>query len=561
MDTGTSNAIATGAETASWPQKPTAPPRRQSPSGRWGTSWGGRLGGGAAVGIPALLALGLCLYRITDRSLGFDESTTYAIVSQHGGALSHAIAHDGGNMAGYYTLLHVLVGLFGGGELVLRLPSAVAVGVAVLLTGALARRLFDARQALVASLLTALSMPLVFWGQGARSYALLVAFVTASFLAFAVLVDERETPTPRKRALVWAAYVIATSLAMYMSLMAALAVLAQLVTFPFWWRRQWRVVGAATAATAALCVPLALLALGRGSSQLSWVSSPTLTDFKQVFEALTGAGLEPSMRATATTSVLLFLTLAVLLGVAIAVVLKLRHRAARPRLFGPVLLLSWLLVPVVLAWAESLAAQPLFLPRNLLYGAPAVALLVAWALARPRLPVLLGITGVVVFLVLHALQLAPSYGVSPEDWQGATGYVLTHAAPGDCTLLYPADGRNAFQYYLASRSPRGAVLPRPLLPRLPWNRVHPYVEHYAVPSPATLAALPTTCPRLWFISSHQGRRTGSAVARADYYRYVRLRATLEREYAHHSERLFGYASAVHVELLRGAGPSPRTSTS
>src|SRR5581483_3026278 len=119
----------------------------------------------------------------------------------------------------------------------------------------------------------------------------------------------------------------------------------------------------------------------------------------------------------------------------------LRNRATRPRLFGPVLLLSWLIVPVVIAWAESLAAQPLFLPRNLLYGAPAVALLLAWALARPRLPALLTAAGVAVFLVLHALQLAPSYGVSPEDWQGATGYVLAHSAPGDCTLFYPADGR------------------------------------------------------------------------------------------------------------------------
>jgi mannosyltransferase len=530
------------------------PSRREATQRTVGrTAW---LRHGPALSGPALLAAGLCLYGITDRSLGFDESTTYAIVSQHGAALSHGIAHDGGNMAGYYVLLHALVDLFGGGEFVLRLPSALAVGVAVLFTGALARRLFDPRQALIASMLTAVSMPLVFWGQGARSYALLVAFVAGSFLAFVVLVDERGTRSPGRRLLVWAAYVLASTLAMYMSLMAALALLAQLLTFPFWWRRRWRAVATAIGAIVVLCVPLALLATGRGSSQLSWVSSPTLTDFKQVFEALTGAGLEPSMRATATTPVLLLLSLAVLVAVAVAVALGLRDRADRQWLFAPALLLSWLVVPVAIAWAESLVAQPLFLPRNLLYCAPAVALLLAWALMRPRLPALLGIAGVTLLLVLRVLQLAPSYGVSPEDWQGATAYVLAHTAPGDCTLLYPTDSRNAFQYYLARRSPTTTTLPRPVLPRIPWSRVHPFVEDYAVPAPSTLTALPANCPRLWFISSHQGRRTGSPVARADYRRYVRLRATLEREYRHHSERLFGYASAIHVELLQGRSPQP-----
>ena len=66
---------------------------------------------------PALLALGLCLIQIAGRSLGFDESATYAIVSQHGAALRHAIAHDGGNMSGYYVLLHAVVS--GGGAMLL----------------------------------------------------------------------------------------------------------------------------------------------------------------------------------------------------------------------------------------------------------------------------------------------------------------------------------------------------------------------------------------------------------------------------------------------------------
>jgi hypothetical protein len=89
-----------------------------------------------------------------------------------------------------------------------------------------------------------------------------------------------------------------------------------------------------------------------------------------------------------------------------------------------------------------------------------------------------------------------------------------------------------------------------VLPQTPWSQVRPFIEDYSVPSRSALTQLPTNCPRVWLISSHQGRRHGSSAARREYRHYVQLRAALEREYATHAERIFGYASAVHVELLR-----------
>ena len=62
--------------------------------------------GGDAV--PAVVALALCLIELTTRSLWLDEAATVAIAGQHGSAFWHAAAHDGGNMLGYYALLHVL---------------------------------------------------------------------------------------------------------------------------------------------------------------------------------------------------------------------------------------------------------------------------------------------------------------------------------------------------------------------------------------------------------------------------------------------------------------------
>jgi len=220
-------------------------------------------------------------------------------------------------------------------------------------------------------------------------------------------------------------------------------------------------------------------------------------------------------------------------------------------------------LPVVLTWAESLVGTGLFLPRNLLYCEPAAAVLMAWGLTRrgrassrperPRFAPALALAAIGVLIVLRVLQLAPSYGVSPEDWQGATSFVVQHAQRGDCVAFYPSDGRMAFQYYLPGRfggttGLRGLV-PRSVLPVAPWSEVKIYVEDYTVPSSATVAALPARCPRLWFVSTHQGRVHGSPAARAEYHHYIAFRAALESKYPRHQVRLFGYASAVRVELL------------
>ncbi len=219
---------------------------------------------------PALLATALCLIQLTGRSLGFDEGASVAIASQHGGALWHGIAHDGGNMAGYYVLLHVLIGLFGNTLVVLRLPSALAIGATTGIVSLLALRLFDRRAALAASLISAVSLPLAFWGQSARSYAVLVALCAGSFLALVALIDGRRTRVA------WAAYVLCASLAIYMSLMAVIVIISQLVVLG-WRRERIRVVASTLPAIAVLCVPLMVLAARRGSGQLFWVPSPTWT--------------------------------------------------------------------------------------------------------------------------------------------------------------------------------------------------------------------------------------------------------------------------------------------
>jgi hypothetical protein len=229
---------------------------------------------------------------------------------------------------------------------------------------------------------------------------------------------------------------------------------------------------------------------------------------------------------------------------ALAVVWTLRGRRTKPD-WGRDLLICWLLVPVVLAWLESIAGQPIFLPRNLLPVLPATALLLALLVTDRRLPRPAAWPILAVLLVLRALPLIAAYGVSPEDWKSATGYVLTRAVPSDCIAFYPADAHMAFAYYVPARVKARA--PRSVLPLAPWGGLRPYVEDYASLTGAELRQLPVRCPRLWFVASHQGQPDGPAAARANLGRFRALRATLRREYARSATATFGYAATIVVD--------------
>lgn len=500
---------------------------------------------------PAALAAVLCFTSLTGRGLGFDEAATVTIAAQHGAKLMSGIAHDGGNMSGFYVLLHVLMSWFGNGTLVLRLPSALASVATVACTAAIGLRLFGRRAGLAAGLLGAVSLPLIFWAQNARGYALMVAFVCAAYLVF---ISQRDKP----RLVGWIAYAVLMSLATYSSFVAVLVIPAQLLTLlPRGQRRRLLPFSVSLLGIAALCTPLILLAARRGSGQLFWVPRPTREIEVQVLQSLTSAGLEPSFHPTATTTLLLVLTVGLVIATAAAIISGWRPGRDREswgegrERWGGALVLSWLMVPVLATLVYSLLFQPLFLPRNLLMSVPAVAILLGAGVAHPRFSPRTTWIALGVLLVLRGLQVVPSYATSPEPWREASAYVLAHDRPGDCMAFYPADGRMAFQYYFARRSDRSGRLPRPILPVVPFGKVHSYVEDYATLTPGQITRRGASCRRLWFVSSHEGQPDGPARSRANRARFKQLEARLEHAFGRGHIRQFGYASAIHVQLLSG----------
>lgn len=502
------------------------------------------LGGWAVIAGPAGLAAVLALIGLSGRSLGFDEGATASITAQHGAALWRAIAHDGGNMSGYYLLMHVLIGVFGNGLVVLRLPSVIATVATVALIGVIAERLFaERRVTLGAGLLAAVSLPLIYWGQTARGYALMVALVCAAMLAFIGLVDGSG------RRGHWLAFVAAMTLAMYCSFVAALVIPAQALAV-LYRRGAARRYASALVAIAILCVPLAVLALRRGSGQLFWVQPPSRMVDTQVLQALTSAGLQPVFHHSVTTKALMWATLAAV--VALVIDTALRWRRDEP-VWEMGLVLAWCVLPGALTFLYSVISHPIFVPRNVLMSTPAVALAFAPALADRRWPRYLAPALLVAVLAARAVPVVRAYGVSPEPWKAVTATVLAQTQPGDCVTFYPADARMAFQYYVGTGAATRRA-PRSVLPVIPWGVVRPFVEDYAVPSPAELARRTAGCTRMWLISSHEGQPNGPAQSRANRARWFALAAELERRFGHGPVDKFGYASTIHVQLMPGRAP-------
>jgi Dolichyl-phosphate-mannose-protein mannosyltransferase len=486
-----------------------------------------------AVGLPTLLALALCVFDLTTRSLWLDESATVAIASQHGGAFGAAVAHDGGNMLAYYGLLHVLIAWFGSAAFVIRFPSVLFAAATVGLTAALGLRLFGRRIAALAGTLTAVSLTLVYWGQDARGYAAMVMLIVASYLAFLALLEPGAGWRP------WVAYVVLSTAAVYAGLEAVLVIPAQLAVL-VWRRERWRAVASAAASTAACCIPLAVLAADRGSGQLFWVPPPSGRVLRQVLESLTSAGLQPEFY-TPTSRSLLVLTLAILAIGGLAVV---RLALKRRPVHAAGLVVAWLTVPAVVAALESAAGQSIFQPRYLLVSLPAVSLLLGWTLLQVSWPRAVMVALGAALITLRVLQLAPAYGVSSENWRGLTRYVVSHSQARDCIAFYPLDNRQAFRYYLGSAQ----SAPRPLLPATPWRQVRPFVEDYASLAPGAVARLPASCGRVWLVSSHEGRAGGPPASQANYQRFAALTSGLRGLYPRVWSADFGAQGLVTLTL-------------
>ncbi|MCX7681522.1 MAG: glycosyltransferase family 39 protein [Anaerolineae bacterium] len=336
----------------------------------------------------------------------------------------------------YYFILRGWIALAGTTEYGMRFLSLACGTLAVSLAYVLGRRLFDRRSGLLAALLVATSPYLTWYGQEAKMYALVLVQAMLALYALRRALDGGGWHW-------WAVQLVATTMAFYTHILAALLIPLQIVLYFVWWprsRSQWK---AALFSLGCLTLPYLPLAAWQAPSILQARATGfypyTLDQMAQILLngwslGITGIGWPWGVIAP---------------GVLAAWgLLRPVHRDERRNQLA---LACWIALPLVCVWLISLR-QPLFTDRYLIWSAPAFYLSLSWAVSG--LVQVRG-WGRYVALVLMALIVTcnganlweQATGPFKSDFRSAAAYVASRYHPGELIMFQIPHGRYTFDYY------------------------------------------------------------------------------------------------------------------
>lgn len=401
-----------------------------------------------SVLLPAFAALAVYLWRIGTPALWTDEGATLRDISDGWSELLTTLLERDAVLGLYFVVLKGW-SWFDNGEGWLRLPSAVAMAGAVLLSAALARRWWGARAALAVGGLLAVSPVMSRYAQEARPYALavFVAVLSTWFLERALSPPD-EGRERRARRGWWFGYAVAIALLGLIHLLALLILVGHLVFVVA--RRpapdRNGPLGSWLITTVIGLLPglaLAVLAFTQ-RGQLSWIADPTPQSVGEAFVYV--AGLEGGIALFA-----LYVGLA-LAGVAAHVLHRDRVEFA---------LLAWFAAPIVVLAGVGLLT-PLFSARYLLPSGVALVLLAGAAMRGARVWLLIVVVG------MAALFAWPQHTAMREvdghgpDVRVVAALLADSCRPGDA-VKYNGATVTTVPYYLRD----AACTPEPVYDNVP----------------------------------------------------------------------------------------------
>lgn len=349
----------------------------------------------------------------------------------------------------YYLMLRGWIALAGQSEYAMRFFALVFGVLCVPLIYALGRRLFSPSVGLFAALLITFSPYLTWYSQEVRMYTMVPALAMLIIYALRRAIEGEGW-------LWWAIQSVATTLAFYSHILAALLIPVQILLYFVWWpraRKQW--IGALVS-LAFLTLPYLPLVLWQAplafKARETGFPSYTLAQMAEILLngwslGITGWGWSWGMWLTGLLALWGFLSFLILPSLS-PPLSEGRARRTRNRLA----LLSWLVTPLLAVWLISLR-QPLFTDRYLTWAAPAFYLLVALGLASFRR---LGNWGHWVAILLVGLILVVSGNniwrqatdLLKADFRAVAAYVADYSTPNE-PIAHQITGKEyPFKYYL-----------------------------------------------------------------------------------------------------------------
>ena len=394
------------------------------------------------------LALALRVWKITDKNLWLDESTSWSLAT---GSVAHLVAWTAADIHPplYYLLLKGWIGIEGDSLAGLRSLSVVASLVALYLLVRLAAGVVPRAVALAVALGFAVSPHAIYYSQEARMYASVTAVVLGGCLAYRRWV---ESGFERRRALV--AYAACATAALYLHYFTALVFVAiwiHLIVLSLGRRGpsgasapaprpRWGAWLVAHAAIGVLYLPwigTAIAQITRGRSWRQAVTIGQIPDHALELVRMLTFGLYdvPYFRTLPGAVAISVLGL----GLASLVAVALRHRDERDTF---VLLVA--ATPIVLGLAALPKTGHMDLSRYLQYAMPLGVLAAARGFSRLGLGAVVPIGALTAGIVAMGPSLRAYYAdpVKDSDERPVVAYLQANAVhgsghPSDTVLIAP----------------------------------------------------------------------------------------------------------------------------
>ena len=434
---------------------------------------------GALVAIT-LLGLGLRLYGISTESLWLDEATSLTLARMDVGTLIEWTALDI-HPPLYYALLHYWI-VLGESELVVRGLSTLAGVVNLWVIYALGRALYGRRTGLLAACLLAVSPFHIWYSQEARMYAWITLWISASLLL--ALLVWRLGGRGRKSWLAWVVYVLAASAGLYTHYYGVFGIMLANLWFVYLLLRRrvtrillWQWVGSQVAVLLLFApwLPTFLLPITVGGG--GWITMgmgrPSLAVLPQtavLYMVGTGRALYPSLVRR-----LGYLLTVGLVGVGTIGIWRdggerngsandggspgQVHITSRE---APFFCLTYLVLPLGLAWMASQLFKPMYSSRYMLPFLIPYTLLLARGIDRLRLAWFRWAALLCLLVFMGIGVIAQVRLPDKPDWRGLAEQLAASAQSGDLVLFVPGWHAKPFAYYAPESLERYGDLPIPV---------------------------------------------------------------------------------------------------